>query len=60
MKSTLDVLGIIAGCGFLVAGAIFLFLWHRDHKYPDQKKAGYGFLAIGALLTLARLLGLSL
>ncbi len=60
MKNTLDVLDIIAGVGFLVSGACFLFLWHRDRKHPDQKKLGYGFLAIGAIVTLARLLGLSL
>jgi hypothetical protein len=60
MRNTLDVLGIIAGVGFLVSGAIFLFLWHRDRKHPDQKKLGYAFLAVGAILTLARLLGLSL
>jgi hypothetical protein len=60
MKSTLDVLGIIAGVGFLASGAGFLFLWCRDRKYPDQKKLGYGFVAIGAILVLARLMGLSL
>jgi len=60
MKSTLDVLEIIAGGGFLASGAGCLFLWYRDRKYPDQKKLGYGFVAIGAILVLARLVGLSL
>jgi hypothetical protein len=60
MKSALDVLGVIAGVGFLAGGAIFLYLWYRDRKHPDQKKLGYGFVAVGAILILARLLGLSI
>ena len=60
MKSTLDILGIIAGISFLVGGAIFLYLWYRDRKYPDQKKLGYGFVAVGTILILARLLGFSI
>jgi hypothetical protein len=46
----------ISGCGFLVAGAGFLFLWRRERKHPDQKKLGVGFIVIGILLLLESLL----
>jgi hypothetical protein len=59
MKNFLDVLGFVSGIGFLAGGGILLFLWYRDRKHPDQKKLGYGFLAIGALLVFARVIGWS-
>jgi hypothetical protein len=40
----------IAGCGFILAGIAFLFLWRRDRKHPDQKKLGVGCIVIGILL----------
>ena len=59
MKNALDILGMISGVGFLAAGSIFLYLWYHDRKHPDQKKLGYCFLAVGVLMILAQLLGLS-
>jgi len=60
MKTNLlDVLGYVSGIGFLVGGGVLLFLSYRDRKYPDQKKFGYRFLAIGALLVVARVMGWS-
>ena len=60
MDKTLGVLGSITAVGFIIGGAIFLCLWYRDRKYPGQKKLGYGFAVLGAILLLARALGVSI
>ena len=59
MKNLLDILELVSGIALLVPGSIFLFLWYRDRRHPDQKKLGYGFLAVGLLLLLARFMGWS-
>jgi len=59
MKNFQDVLGLVSGIGCLIPGSIFLFLWYRDPKHPDQKKLGYGFLVVGVLLIFARFMGWS-
>jgi hypothetical protein len=59
MNNILEILGLVSGIALLVPGSIFLFLWYRDRRHPDQKKLGLGFLAAGLFLLLARLLGWS-
>jgi len=45
----------IAGCGRIVGGALLLVAWESGGKHPDQKKLGFGCIAIGCLLVLAAL-----
>lgn len=59
MDDVLNVLGLVSGTCSLIGGGIFIFLWYRDRKHPNHKKLGYGFLAVGALLLLARFMGWS-
>jgi hypothetical protein len=46
----------ISRCGFILAGAGFLFLWRRERKHSDRKKLGVGFIVIGILLLLESVL----
>ena len=48
---------LLSGIGLFSSGGIFLFLWYRDRKYPDQKKIGFGFVVMGALLILTYFMG---
>jgi hypothetical protein len=47
---------LFSGTGLLISCGIFLFLWFRDRKYPDQKKTGFGFIFMGALMVIAHLM----
>jgi hypothetical protein len=55
MKALPDILTSVVG--LLVCGSIFLLCWYRDRRHPEWKKLGYGFLAVGLLLLLARFMG---
>jgi len=47
---------IISGVGMVLAGGLLLLAWHRERKYPDQKKLGFGLIAIGCLTALSGVL----
>ena len=57
MSGFLKLLGFLAGGGFIVGGGLFLLSWYRHRKYPDQKKMGFAFIAMGVLLILAESMG---
>lgn len=57
MNGYSKVLGYLMAAGFLIAGTGFLFLWYRERKFPDQKKLGFLFVAMGTLLLLAQSMG---
>jgi hypothetical protein len=48
---------LLLGIGLFSIGGGFLFLWYRDRKYLDQKKIGFSFVVMGALLILAYFMG---
>jgi hypothetical protein len=47
---------IIAGIGMVIGGGLLLLAWNRERKYPDQKKLGLAFIAIGCLVALSAFL----
>ena len=53
----MEILKLVTGVALLVPGSIFLFCWYQDWRHPEWKKLGYGFLAVGLLLLLARFMG---
>lgn len=49
----MKIVDALAGLVLVVSGGLFLVAWHRERKHPDQKKLGFGFIIIGALLLLS-------
>lgn len=47
---------MISGIGMVVGGSLLLLAWYRERKYPDQRKVGFGLIAIGCLVALSSLL----
>ena len=51
----MKMLQIISGVGMVVGGGLLLLAWSKERKHPDQRRLGFGAIAIGCVLVLSGL-----